>query len=177
MKSERFRFVKLLSGVADLTGAYDSSTHVKLAKNPFVAEMDTGDREVFLIQCPGLTRRSVTAMQGLLHHLLDEPETLLAMQLHIIAVEIDEEDDEILIDNYYVVTTETAVYICLGGCTYNDEGRLGDSTLDTLFVGLAQTLSGQPVHRYRMPLITGQAITPTLGDYYSEWCDIRRQLI
>ncbi len=178
-KAERYRFVKLIAGVADTVGQYNTGTHVQLAKNYFAAQMNEPDfptsHEVFLIECPGFTRKSVTAMQQLLGHLLQEPETALSLRLHLIAVEIEEEENgTILIDTYFVVMTNDSIYVCLGGCSYHTGGYQGSEILETLFVSLARTC-GTIIARHHIPLEQGCSITQALSDYYDEIYESRRQ--
>lgn len=110
-KVTRYRFIQSNVGVAGFVGQFDPESHVELAENPFWALTDIPGQDrpkhIFLIECPGLTRKSVFALQLLLQHLTAEPETQLSLGLHIVTVEIEKEDDHILTDHYYVVTTNT----------------------------------------------------------------------
>ena len=175
-KVTQYRFIQARGGVTDFVGQFDPACHVALAHNPFAAQTDVPGqsrvKNTFLIECPGLTRKSVLAMQLLLRHLTDQPETQLSLELHIVTVEIEEEDGHVLTDHYYVVTTDTSVYLCLGGCNYHAEGALADASLETLFEQQSRVLR-HTVGRHHIPLAEGSLLTERLCDYYSEWHDMQ----
>lgn len=175
-KVTRYRFIQSNVGVAGFVGQFDPESHVELAENPFGALTDIPGQDrpkhIFLIECPGLTRKSVFALQLLLQHLTAEPETQLSLGLHIVTVEIEKEDDRILTDHYYVVTTDTSVYLCLGGCNYHEEGAFADATLEALFERQSRVLR-HTVGQHHILLAKGSLLSERLCDYYSEWHDMQ----